>query len=57
MATPLKLRTALDAKFLPLPIIWKGKDPAITVVGEIEVRVGTGYTPTFTGKVIILETG
>ena len=42
MGTPLKLRTALGAKFDPWTNISKGKEPATAVVGKMEAIVGTG---------------
>jgi hypothetical protein len=48
-ATPLKLSTAVEAKFDPeAEIVIEPMLPAITLAGEIAVNSGTGYLPTLT---------
>ena len=47
--TAPKFNAAFCAKLVPKALIWmENRPPAITLVGEMEPKVGTGYVPTFT---------
>lgn len=42
-ATPLKSTTEVLTKFVPVSVIVNPGTPALTVFGEVEVSVGTGF--------------
>jgi hypothetical protein len=54
-ATPLKLRTALEAQFSQGATRVKGREPAMADEELMEPSIGTGYVPTFTVKLTELE--
>ena len=52
----MRLNTAVEANSEPMTSIVTGKSvPAITLLGEMESSVGTGYVPTFTVKFTTFE--
>ena len=55
LALPLKLTTELETKFVPLTVNVKAAAPAVTLVGEIDVSVGTGFGALATLKTTAVE--
>ena len=50
-AVPPKLITAAASKFVPVAPMGTGRIPPVTaVVGEMELSIGAGYTPTVAAK-------
>ena len=49
-AAPLEFTTELATKFVPFAVSVKPAPPAVALVGEIEVSVGTGLFATLTLK-------
>jgi hypothetical protein len=54
-AAPLKLTTDEETKFVPVAVSVKAAPPAVALVGEMEVNVGTGLLATLTLKFTAVE--